>query len=99
VPARLVGVRTDRTNRRDQLTASAIGGAIGAMVCSPPYFLGRLAIVLLGVRALRPLAVVLLVVAVVVQAGTTSAVKAIKMSAKLVVGPTSGSREPEVERT
>ena len=86
IPARLLGVKSNRS-RRDKFTASAIGGALGAVVCSPPYFLGRLAIVMLGSHTLRILAVVLLLVAIVLQTGATSSIKAIKMSAKLVVGP------------
>jgi hypothetical protein len=85
IPSRLLGVTSDRS-RRDKLTATAIGGAVGAMVCSPPYFLGRIAILMLGSHSFRVLAVVLLAVAIVLQTGATSAVKAIKLSAKLVVG-------------
>jgi hypothetical protein len=84
IPARLLGVKSNRS-RRDKLSAAVIGGAVGAAVCSPPYVLGRVAIVMLGSHSLRILAVVLLAVAVVLQTGATSAVKAIKMSAKLVV--------------
>ena len=40
VPARIIGIKSDRS-RRDKLTATAIGGAVGAVVCSPPYLLGR----------------------------------------------------------
>jgi hypothetical protein len=85
VPGRLVGVRQSRS-RRDKLAASAVGGAIGALVCSPPYVLGRVAIVLLGSATFRVLAVILLIIAVVLQTGATSAVKAVKLSAKLVTG-------------
>ena len=85
IPSRLLGAKSNRS-RRDKLTASAIGGAVGAAVCSPPYFLGRLAIVMLGSHTLRVFAVLLLLVAIVLQTGATSAVKAIKMSAKLVTG-------------
>ena len=56
------------------------------MVCSPPYALGRVAILLLGSHTFRVLAVILLVIAVVLQTGATTATKAIKFSAKLVVG-------------
>ncbi len=84
IPARLLGVKSGRS-RRDKLSAAVIGGAVGAAVCSPPYVLGRVAIVMLGSHSLRVLAVILLAVAVVLQTGATSAVKAIKMSAKLVV--------------
>jgi hypothetical protein len=89
IPSRILGAKSNRS-RRDKLTASAIGGAVGAAVCSPPYFLGRLALVMLGSHTLRVFAVVLLLVAIVLQTGATSAVKAIKMSAKLVTGQAPG---------
>jgi hypothetical protein len=85
VPARLIGVKSERSTR-DKLTATAIGGALGATVCSPPFVLGRFAILLLGSHTFRVLAVVLLIIAIVLQTGANSAVKAIKMSAKLSVG-------------
>src|ERR1035438_3613681 len=85
VPARLIGVRSERS-RRDKLAASAVGGAIGAVVCAPPFALGRVAILLLGSHTFRYLAIVMLAVAVVLQTGATSSVKAIKMSAKLAIG-------------
>ena len=84
VPSRLVGIKSDRS-RRDKLTATAVGGAIGGVVCSPPYALGRVAILLLGSHTFRVLAVIMLAVAVVLQTGATTATKAIKFSAKLVV--------------
>ena len=56
------------------------------MVCSPPYALGRVAIIMLGSHTFRVLAVLLLVVAVVLQTGATTATKAIKFSAKLITG-------------
>jgi hypothetical protein len=85
VPARLIGVKSVRS-RRDKLTASAVGGAVGAVVCAPPFALGRVAILLLGSHTFRYLAILLLIIAVVLQTGATSSVKAIKMSAKLAVG-------------
>ena len=85
VPSRLLGTKSTRS-RRDKLTASAIGGAVGAAVCTPPYLLGRVSILMLGSHSLLIPAVILLSVAVVLQTGATSAVKAIKLSAKLAVG-------------
>jgi hypothetical protein len=93
IPSRLLGAKSNRS-RRDKLSASAIGGAVGAVVCSPPYFLGRLALVMLGSHTFRVLAVVLLLVAVVLQTGATSAIKAIKMSAKLVTSHPSDQLVP-----
>jgi hypothetical protein len=98
VPARLIGVKSERSTR-DKLTASAVGGAVGAVVCAPPFALGRVAILLLGSHTFRYLAIVLLLIAVVLQTGATSSVKAIKMSAKLAVGknPKEVTTAPELE--
>ena len=85
VPARIIGMRA-KASRRDKLAATVVGGAIGAMVCTPPYMIGRAGIVLLGSRTLFPLGVALMVVGFTLQAGATGAVKAVKMSAKLVAG-------------
>jgi len=93
VPARLIGVKSERS-RRDKLAATAVGGAIGAVVCAPPFALGRVAILLLGSHTFRYLAIVMLAVAVVLQTGATSSVKAIKMSAKLTVGRAPDETDP-----
>jgi hypothetical protein len=86
VPSRLTGIKSDRS-RRDKLTAAAVGGAIGATVCSPPYALGRVAILMLGIHYLRFPAIILLAIAVVLQTGATTATKAVKFSAKLIGRP------------
>lgn len=86
VPARLIGVKPNRT-RREKLTLSAVGGAMGAIICTPPYLLGRLAILMLGNPALLIPSILLLAFAVTLQAGATGAVKAVKMSTKLGAAP------------
>ena len=85
VPARLIGMKTTYSNR-DKLTATAVGGAIGAVVCTPPYVLGRVGLLMLGSHTLFILGIILIAVGLTLQAGATGAVKAIKMSAKLVSG-------------
>jgi hypothetical protein len=86
VPARLIGVKTTRS-RRDKFTATAVGGALGAVVCTPPYLLGRVGILMLGwSHVLFVLGIILLCVGGVLEAGTEGAVKAVKVSAKLVTG-------------
>lgn len=92
VPARLVGIKPTGS-RRDKMAAAAVGGALGALVCTPPYVIGRIGLLMLGSHILFPLGIVLLLVGLVLQAGATSAVKAIKMSAKLATGKSS---RPEV---
>ena len=92
VPSRLLGLQVHRS-RRDKISAAAVGGAVGAVICSPPYVLGRIAILMIGSHTLRAVAVLLLLVAVVLQTGATSAVKAVKMSAKIVAGTAPGAAE------
>jgi hypothetical protein len=84
VPARSVGLVTKGTrSRRDALTSSVISTTAGAVVCSPAYILGRIGILLLGSRLLV-LGAILLAVGLALQAGASGAVKAVKMSARLI---------------
>ena len=103
VPSRLIGVKPT-TTRRDKLTVTAVGGAVGAVVCTPPYILGRLGILMLGTHALLIPGIVVVTLAATLQAGATGAVKTVKMSAKLVapavsepheVGESPVTRSPE----
>jgi hypothetical protein len=90
VPARIVGIDTKKgRSRRDKLAAAAVGGAMGAVICSPPYTLGRFGILVLGWHGLFWLGVILIVIGVLLQTGVTSAVKAVKFSAKLIGNPSS----------
>jgi hypothetical protein len=92
VPARIVGMRTAtpvtaaRSGRGAKLAAAAVTGLFGAIVCTPPYAIARGGILLLGSSALFPLGVALLVIGLMLEAGATGAVKAIKVSAKLLAG-------------
>lgn len=89
VPARIVGVK-NRYSRRDKLSTTVVGGALGATICTPPYLLGRVGILMLGSKALVIPGILLLAVAVPLQAGTTGAVHAIKLSASFARnGPSS----------
>jgi hypothetical protein len=88
VPARIVGIDTKKgRSRRDKLAAAAVGGAMGAVICSPPYTLGRVGILMLGWHGLFWLGVIFIVIGVLLQTGVTSAVKAVKFSAKLIGDP------------
>ena len=90
VPARIVGLKQAGT-RKDKLATAAVGGAVGAVVCSPPYLLGRLGILMLGWgQVLFWVGIVCIIIGAALQTGATTAVKAVKFSAKLV-GTPSGS--------
>ena len=94
VPARIVGIKPTGS-RQDKLAAAAIGGTLGALICTPPYVIGRIGILLLGSsNLLFALGVVLLALGLTLQAGATGAVKAIKMSAKLAAGSGSPPSTP-----
>ena len=92
VPSRLIGIKTTHS-RRDKLTATAVGGALGAVVCTPPYLLGRVGVWMLGSHTLFTVGIIILTVAVALQAGAEGAVKAVKVSAKLATGHRSRHRE------
>jgi hypothetical protein len=85
VPSRLIGMKTTYSTA-DKLKASVVAGAVGAVICSPPYLLGRVGILMLGSRFLFVPGIFVVALGFTLQAGATGAVKAIKMSAKLVAG-------------
>ncbi len=85
VPSRLIGAKPTGS-RRDKLTMTAVGGAVGAVICTPPYLLGRIGILMLGSHVLFIPGIFVLALAATLQAGATGAVKTVKMSAKLMAG-------------
>ncbi|HEX5983633.1 MAG TPA: hypothetical protein VFY69_05435 [Solirubrobacterales bacterium] len=82
VPARLIGVEP-KASRRDRLSAGAVGGLLGIALATPPYILGRLGLLMIGVPILRIPGFAVFLVAATLQAGTTSAVRAVKLGARL----------------
>jgi hypothetical protein len=82
VPSRLIGARP-AASRRDKLTASALAGVIGATVCTPPYVIARIGILMLGSEPLVIPGIILLTLGTALQAGATGAVRAVKMGTKL----------------
>jgi uncharacterized membrane protein len=87
IPSRLIGMKAI-VSKRDKLAASVVGGAVGAVVCTPPYALGRVGLIMLGssTHVIFVLGVIFFAVGLTLQAGATGAVKTVKMSAKLVSG-------------
>ncbi len=82
VPARLIGVRPGGS-RRDRLSASVVGTLLGAVVSTPAYVLGRIGLLMIGSPFLRFPGLLIFLLGFTLQAGATSAVKAVKMGAKL----------------
>jgi hypothetical protein len=98
VPARLIGVRQS-ASRRDKMTASVISTVLSTTVCTPPYLLGRLGILMLGSKVLFVPGVLALLVGVALQAGATGAVRAIKLGASLTAGRDPAAATAPLERT
>jgi hypothetical protein len=92
VPSRIVGIKTTHSTR-DKLTATVVGGAVGGVVCTPPYLLGRIGILMLGSKVLFIPGIILLIIGGTLEAGTVGAVKTVKMSAKLVSGRNRADRQ------
>jgi hypothetical protein len=92
VPSRLIGVRATRS-RRDKLTATVLMAVLGTIVCTPPYLLGRLGIVMVGSRPLLIPGILVLAVGFSLEAGTTGAVRAVRMGAALTAGQQPGDME------
>jgi hypothetical protein len=80
VPSRLIGAKPPKQSRRDELATTAVGGALSATVCTPPYVLGRLGILMLGSSAVLVfiLGIFAVSLGVTLRAGATEAVSAIR---------------------
>ena len=85
--------RHDTTEEIPTRQAHRIGdrGALGAVICTPPHLISRVGILMLGSRTLFIPGLLLLTFGATVHAGATGAVKAIKMSSKLVAGDSTPS--------
>jgi hypothetical protein len=90
VPARMIGARP-ATSKRDKLTASVLATVLGATVSTPPYLLGRIGLLMLGSRALLIPGIVVFTIGFTLQAGATGAVRAVKLSSRLLAGEAEGS--------
>jgi hypothetical protein len=91
VPARLIGARPGGS-RRDRLSASVVGTVLGAVVSTPAYLLGRIGLLMIGSPLLRFPGILIFLIGFTLQAGATSAVKAVKMGAKLGASTGGGQR-------
>ncbi|MGO9488806.1 MAG: hypothetical protein ACLQBB_07240 [Solirubrobacteraceae bacterium] len=90
VPSRLIGIAAVKS-KRNKLTASAISSGVSVTVCTPPYVLERLGLLMLGSNVLLIPGIFVLVLGGVLQVGTTGAVRAVKMSVSLLPEPEAAS--------
>ncbi|HUI47741.1 MAG TPA: hypothetical protein VL119_03520 [Acidimicrobiia bacterium] len=99
VPTRILGIKkTSDYSRRDKLAASAMGGTVGAIICTPPYVIARIGILMLGSKALFVPGLFVLTFGVTVQAGATGSVKALKMSSKIIAARRAEPQRSDADR-
>ncbi len=92
VPARLLGTDMKALSRKDKVVSAAVTGAISGVAAAPAYVISRVGILMLGTHSLFIPGIFVTVVGFTLEAGASSAVRAVKMSMKLMAG---GSLEPE----
>ena len=69
----------------DKLWTTIVSGAISVTVCTPPYALGRVGVLMLGSKVRLIPGLLVLAVGVTLQAGATGAVSALKLSVTLML--------------
>ena len=72
---------------------------LGATVCTPPYLLGRLGLLMLGSKVLLIPGIFVFAIGITLQAGATGAVRAIKLSVSLTAGHRLESAPPTQPRS
>ncbi len=88
VPTRLLAVTPAKQTPREKVVALAVTGALSGMATAPAYVLSRIGILMLGSHVLFIPGILLTAVGFALEAGAQSAVRAIKMSMKLLAGDT-----------
>lgn len=83
IPSRLIGADPPKQTRSEKLKTGVVGAALSGAICTPPYMLLRLGILMLGSKILFIPGVILIAVGGTAHAGASGAVKAVKMSTKL----------------
>jgi hypothetical protein len=84
LPARVVGIGRSRASIRERVERSVVAGTISAVAAAPGFLLSRLGQVLLAISVTRPVGMVVLVVAVLLQVAGISSSRAVAMSSELL---------------
>ena len=82
VPSRLVGATPPKQPAKAKIKTRAVETALSGAICTPPYMLLRLGILMLGSKVLFVPGVIFIAVGGTAHAGASGAVKAVKMTAK-----------------
>ena len=83
VPARIIGVKTQKLPPREALGRVAVSGTVSAVAMAPGFLLGRVGLILLGLQHLHILGFAMLSIGSALYAAGMSSVKAVKLTMKL----------------
>ncbi len=83
VPARIIGVKSQKLPPREALGRVAVSGAVSAVAMTPGFLLGRVGLILLGLQHFHILGFALLSIGTALYAAGMSSVKAVKLTMKL----------------
>ncbi len=83
VPARIIGVKTQKLPPREALGRAAVSGAVSAVAMTPGFLLGRVGLILLGLQNFHIIGFAMLSIGTALYAAGMSSVKAVKLTMKL----------------
>jgi hypothetical protein len=84
LPAQIVGLSRTRRSVRQRVERGVLAATVGALAAAPGFLLSRLGQLLLAFTATRPIGIVVLAVAVLLQVAGVSSSRAVAMSSQLV---------------
>ena len=83
VPARIIGVKTQKLPPKEALGRVAVSGALSAVAMTPGFLLDRLGLILLGLHHFHIIGFAMLSIGTALYAAGMSSVKAVKLTMKL----------------
>ena len=83
VPARIIGVKTQKLSPREALGRVAVSGTVSAVVMTPGFLLSRVGLILLGLHHFHLIGFAMLSIGSALYAAGMSSVKAVTLTMKL----------------
>ena len=90
VPARIIGIKTERLPPREAVGRVAAGGTLSAVAMTPGFLLARFGLILLGFQHGHIIGFIMISIGTALYAAGMSSVKAVKLTMKLTPGTPGG---------
>lgn len=88
LPASIVGLTRERTTMRGKVERTVVAGTVSAVASAPGFLLSRLGQLMVALPATRPVGIVVLAAAVLLQVAGVSSSRAVAFSSTLLQPPT-----------